>query len=150
MTFMLWSKNTMPAICAVLMKSATDVPVPVGLPAPKPVPAMLSWGYTGADEDFVLALAGSSKHVLGEQPKDAFAHSHSLTGPITTWLQDYFNTGTSDRPVWMSGKPLSDYDVANAVWLAVTQMRGETRRFEFLARVLCRTRWAEGFRESPA
>ena len=43
-------------------------------------------------------------------------------------------------------RSLDHYDISNATYLAVTQMAGQQSNFTFVARVLHRAHWPEGFR----
>lgn len=104
------------------------------------------WGY--AFKDQIFALAGSKHHLLG-QPANGHAHSHSLTNEIVNWLLDKFGypVEKGSRSLF-DYQNLSEYDVANGIYLAVTQMTGQESDFEFVAKVLHRSYWNEGFRDS--
>jgi hypothetical protein len=108
------------------------------------------WGY--ATEDLVFALAGSKHHLLGQSNQGCeygCASLHSLTGAITNWLLDKFGEPFDEENYkdQLSDRNLSEYDVANAIWLAATQMDGQESDFEFVAKVLHRSNW-RGFRNS--
>jgi hypothetical protein len=116
------------------------------------------WGYNDDVDGIALALAGSSYHLIGEQ-RDGSAHSHSLTGPMVKWflenLGDKFSQKQlkhweKERSLWGSQGDLDvlEDDVANGTWLAATQMSGSPEKYEFLAKVLHRSVWPEGFRWS--
>lgn len=112
------------------------------------------WGYL--TRKLALGLAGSTHHLLGEQAKGR-ADSASLTGPIVSWLLEQFGdsptggnneevqTQTRPRPYTM---PLDHHDIANATWLATNNMMGQQSNFEFVAKVLHRSNWPNGFRSS--
>jgi len=129
----------------------------------------MTWGMYGFDEDSpitfwgfceerkypfsgaVMALAGSSYHLLGQQ-RDGNTHSHSRTEMMTRWFLDNlgepFDLPDADHrdKFDVDKRPLSESDVANGAWLAATQARGTTAMYEFVAKVLHRSEWPEGFR----
>lgn len=108
------------------------------------------WGYQRGP--LLLALAGSKFHVLGEQ-RVGTAFSHSLTGAIQSWIYtniaEPFPKGTIASTKEAGWGLLRDSDIANGMWLGVTQARGEQNKFEFVAKVLHRSNWPNGFRGSP-
>jgi len=119
------------------------------------------WGsnhFEGPFEGTALALAGSSYHLVGERPEVwSNVHSHSLTGAMTAWfvgnLQDDFSKdfrenvekAVKDDPPEFK---MNNDDVANGAWLAANQMSGQISNCEFVAKVLHRSVWPEGFRHS--
>jgi hypothetical protein len=114
------------------------------------------WGYSTFEYPFtglVLALAGSKYHLLGEQ-RDGNAHSHSGTNAMTKWFLT--NLGEQHQELLflpnsyqrIKAYDLDDSDVANGTWLAATQIKGQICKYEFVAKVLHRSEWASGFRES--
>lgn len=114
------------------------------------------WGYCEeSDYPFsgtVMALAGSKYHLLGEQ-RDGHAHSHSGTAMMTRWflenLDEPFENSEDlikDAKDYGGDGPISDDDVTNGAWLAATQARGQIAKYEFVAKVLHKSNWPEGFR----
>lgn len=110
------------------------------------------WGCS--TDQIALGMAGSSYHLLGEQ-RNGRAHSHSLTYAIVEWfkqnLDEPFSRKKEDDPRLAEqardqARGLADYDIANATYLAVSQMRGQETTFDFVAKVLHRSKWPDGFR----
>ena len=52
---------------------------------------------------------------------------------------------TNVHPPFFKKKNLDDYDVANGAWLAATQAGGPTAIYEFVAKILHRSQWPQGF-----
>lgn len=112
----------------------------------KPAPITF-WGYT--DEHIALGLAGSSYHVLGQTRPDGYAHSHSGTEAIASWLIRNLNDSPTEgleepdksEEFSLTGGPLDSDDVSNCIWLAASQAKGTSHRFEFVAKVLNRSRF---------
>jgi hypothetical protein len=111
------------------------------------------WGH--CSDKIILGMAGSSYHVLGNQ-RGGIAHSHSLTPAIMEWFRENLDEpipppDENARFTEMArerARKLGEHDIANATWLAVTQMKGYQVKFEFVAKVLHRSHWPEGFRLS--
>lgn len=104
---------------------------------------------------YAFAMAGSRHNVLGEAKMDQpAAHSHSLTDAMVSWfvnnLPDVSVEGYEVEEVRgpFGRDEMTDYDIANGTWLAASQMSGVRGEYEFVARVLHRSDWEEGFRES--
>lgn len=102
----------------------------------------------------VMALAGSKYHLLGEQ-RDGNAHSHSATPMMTRWflenLDDPFPDSErliADVKDYDGDYSISDDHVANGAWLAATQARGHRAKYEFMAKVLHKSDWPDGFRSN--
>lgn len=123
----------------------------------------MKWGYYDYSQqqiiylgyennDLLLGLAGS-KHNLIVEPKKGRTSSHSLTVAMLNWFYKNIKDGLP-KPTKASlirhitYESLDEYDIANAIYLATHQMSGETLRFHFLAKVLHRSHWEEGFRGS--
>jgi hypothetical protein len=120
------------------------------------VPPITFWGYSTFEYPFpglVLALAGSRGNVIGAQA-DGSAHSHSGTEAMAKWflenLEEPFTELPLELPPPLPGRfgydGLSDDDIANCAWLAATQIRGPSAKYSFVAKVLHRSRWPNGFR----
>jgi hypothetical protein len=114
------------------------------------------WGHSSFKWPFAglaLALAGSSYHLLGEQ-RGSQVHSHSLTAHMVKWflenLDEPFKKGDFKKfeRAHDIDRPLDDYDIANGAWLAATQISGQSAMYEFVAKVLHRSEWSEGFRST--
>lgn len=112
-------------------------------------------GFTadcGENPGTLLAMAGSRHHVIGENAPDG-AHSHSLTDAMTLWFLQNLDeelpvSATRDDntyPRLRNYRGLTDKDVAHGAYLAATQMDGRVQKVEFLAKVLHRSKWHEGF-----
>ncbi len=126
-----------------------------GFGHPDPLPITF-WGYSTYEFPFsgmALALAGSSYHLLGEQ-KEGGAHSHSLTGNMVNWFLNNLENEFTDEEIEIlnkekdNGHSLDEYDIANGTYLAATQISGQEAKYEFVAKVLHRSHWPEGFRMS--
>jgi hypothetical protein len=123
-----------------------------GMSYPKEGPITF-WGYNS--DKIALGMAGSSYHVLGNQ-REGSAHSHSLTPAILAWFHEHLHepippgdvVGQQSIELLEETRLLESYDIANATWLAVTQMLGERTTYNFVAKVLHRSKWPEGFRSS--
>jgi len=106
------------------------------------------WGYM--DDHIAVGLAGSDYHVLGQTRPDGYAHSHSGTHAITSWLikhvADTPDSTTEETPP-LFRRPFRDDD-SNCIYLAVSQIKGTSHRFEFVAKVLNRSRTFDPY-ESP-
>lgn len=114
------------------------------------------WSFSEkADDPFsgtVIALAGSTYNLLGRQ-NPGRASSHSLTLEMTDWFLKNLDGPFDDKrtnvhPPFFKKKNLDDYDVANGAWLAATQAGGPTAIYEFVAKILHRSQWPQGFRHS--
>jgi hypothetical protein len=92
------------------------------------------WGF--ADERIALGLAGSRYHIVGERRPDGLAHSHSETGGIMAWLMREF--GDTSQEVATTAQEVDRYGTSVYIWLAASEIRGTTHRFEFVAKVLDR------------
>jgi len=113
---------------------------------------IIYWGYES--ENLLLGLAGSEHNLNVEKGKvQGRAFSHSLALAMTNWfyrnIEDGLPNPTKDSFIPTKDyKKMDEYDIANAVYLATNQMSGETLRFQFLAKVLHRSYWKEGYRDS--
>lgn len=101
--------------------------------------------------EMAFCLAGSKHHIVGEQRKQEYK-SFSLPFAITQWfthnLDDYFEENNIRKKSTIDSSKVSEYDIANATWIAATQAEGLEGIFEFTARVLHRSYWENGFRNS--
>jgi hypothetical protein len=114
------------------------------------------WGYCEESHypfsGTVMALAGSKYHLLGEQ-RAGRAHSHSGTPMMIQWflenLDDPFENSEEsikDAKHYVGEGAISNDDVTNGAWLAATQAKGHTAKYDFVAKVLHKSDWPEGFR----
>lgn len=109
------------------------------------------WGTVR--QNAVVGFAGSKHNLLGQQA-NGYAHSHSLTPAIVNWIYKNLNEPFPELGVQRARKngsrfhshDLTEYDVANAIYLASTQISGQESNFELLAKVLHDSEWPEGFR----
>ena len=133
--------------------------VRTGIGTPREASPITFWGFCEQPvhpfAGTVLALAGSKYHLLGQQ-REGSVHSHSLTPEMTRWFLENLEDPFDDSAVRLkrSGEyprhndRLTDNDVANATWLAATQASGAKSMYEFVAKVLHRSEWPNGFRAS--
>ncbi|HEX8064026.1 MAG TPA: SAVMC3_10250 family protein, partial [Allosphingosinicella sp.] len=116
-------------------------------------PSPIAFWSNTFDSGLALAFAGSRYHLVGEQRSNG-AHSHSLTDVMVAWflqnLAEDFQGATIDSDDEEEAQGLRPADIANATFLAASQMQGPVQAFSFLAKVLHRSEWPEdrGFRAS--
>ena len=122
--------------------------------APSPI---AFWGGANLDypnRDLAFAMAGSRRNLIGEATEvQCTASSHSLTDQMVKWfLTNIRDPEEPPEPVptdhQIDHRVLDDYDVANGTYLAASQMGGISGRFQFIAKVLHRSTWKDGFRAS--
>jgi Alpha/beta hydrolase family len=97
--------------------------------------------FSGTSERTLVALCGSTKHVVGMDIGKlgmSHAHSHSLTPTIEAYFLDKLDLEVPAKLQEMGGRfSRSDPgDLIHALMLASSQMRGPVARLEFLARKL--------------
>ena len=120
-----------------------------------PIAIWASQNDEGPFEGTTVVLAGSSYHLIGEQRGDGSAHSHSLTPAMMLWFQnnlgDEFSKSQREalgrENLYARDEKLEENVLAHATHLAASQMRGQSAKYEFLAKVLHRSQWPE-FRSS--
>jgi hypothetical protein len=123
----------------------------------EPRSSITFWAHV--NRGLVLALAGSAYHVLGEQ-REGHAASASLTSAIAHWIHSNIEEPfpkdayeyAQKTTTYLDGEEskLSDYDIANGVWLAARFAKGQSSRFEFVAKVLHQSKWPDGFRDGKS
>lgn len=116
------------------------------------------WGSTdleGPLEGCAFAMAGSRHNLIGESRNAPYtAHSHSLTDAMLTWFManlpdisgSNYNAELGKSPLGQGG--MDNYVIANAAYLAADTMGGSNEKYEFVARILHRSDWEDGFRGS--
>jgi hypothetical protein len=117
------------------------------------------WGSASLNyplRDYAFAMAGSRHNLMGEAKNTPdTANSHSLTDAMVTWFlenlpdiePDDYNEDYLNGPWGQEG--ITNFGIANAAWLAAQQIGGQNGKFEFVAKVLHRSDWDDGFRGSP-
>lgn len=124
------------------------------------------WGYLS--DTLALGLAGSRYHLLGEQRGGSTA-SASATHSFVEWVHHDLDISEDDLNKYFEEfskpyrtihpitpeefrrthvYPFQKTDVADAVWLAANVIKGEKSIFEFIAKVLHRSDWPDGYRNS--
>lgn len=114
------------------------------------------WG--GSVGNTLFGLAGSKYHLTGREGGNRVGAA-SLTPDIVHWLCKRLDVPMvsfenpkeliPDLRFGLGGDVLTEYDIANAVYLAAFERPNQTAsktRFEFLAKVLHRSEWPSGFR----
>jgi serine/threonine protein kinase len=106
--------------------------------------AITVWGH--CSNEIGLAMAGSSYHVLGNQ-RGRSAGSWSLTNAILEWFRGNLHEPIREDLPWRTdeARGLRGDDIAGATCRVLRIMKGYQANFEFVAKVLHRSHWPDGF-----